>query len=141
MRFQYHDGGRANAGYKGDTGDCVVRAVSIATQRPYQEIYELVNEFATKERKARAKKSNARTGVRNTTVRKIMNSLGYDWIPTMAIGSGCQTHLRESELPAGRLVVSLSKHVTAVIDGVIYDTYDPSRNGTRCVYGYFKERE
>jgi hypothetical protein len=25
----------------------------------------------------------------------------------------------------------------AVIDGVIHDTYDPSRDGKRCVYGYF----
>ncbi len=57
----------------------------------------------------------------------------------MAIGSGCTVHLRIGELPAGRLVVSLSKHMTAVIDGVIHDTYDPSRGGTRCVYGYWRE--
>jgi len=31
----------------------------------------------------------------------------------------------------------LFKHTTAVIDGIIHDTYDPSRAGTRCVYGYF----
>ena len=37
----------------------------------------------------------------------------------------------------GRLVVSLSRHWTAVIDGVIFDTHDPSRRGTRCVYGYW----
>jgi hypothetical protein len=24
-----------------------------------------------------------------------------------------------------------------VIDGVIHDTFDPSRGGTRCVYGYW----
>lgn len=46
-------------------------------------------------------------------------------------------HLRASELPAGRLIVAVSKHLTCVIDGVIYDTHDPSRGGTRCVYGYF----
>ena len=27
----------------------------------------------------------------------------------------------------------------SVIDGVIQDTYDPSREGTRAVYGYFKK--
>lgn len=141
MRYQFHDGGRADAGYKGDTGDCVVRAIAIATERPYQEIYDLVNQFASKERKGKTRKSNARTGVRNTTTRKIMDALGYDWIPTMTIGSGCQVHLKESELPAGRLVVKVTKHVTAVIDGVIYDTFDPSRDGNRCVYGYYKERK
>ena len=25
-----------------------------------------------------------------------------------------------------------------MIDGVIHDTYDPTRGGTRCVYGYWK---
>jgi len=33
----------------------------------------------------------------------------------------------------------LSRHLTTVIDGVIYDTYDPSREGTRCVYGYYSK--
>jgi len=34
-------------------------------------------------------------------------------------------------------VVACSKHYTAVIDGVIHDTHDPSRDGTRAVYGYY----
>jgi hypothetical protein len=42
-----------------------------------------------------------------------------------------------SELPQGALLVKVSKHLTAVIDGVIHDTHDCSRGGTRCVYGYF----
>ena len=31
----------------------------------------------------------------------------------------------------------LGNRITAVIDGVINDTYDPSRGGKRCVYGYW----
>lgn len=58
----------------------------------------------------------------------------------MGIGTGCRGHLREGELPNGRLIVSVSRHMVAVIDGVIYDTHDPSRDGTRCVYGYWRER-
>jgi len=57
----------------------------------------------------------------------------------MAIGQGCKVHLRAEELPPGRLVVQVSKHVTAVIDGVIYDTHDCSRGGTRCVYGLWRK--
>jgi hypothetical protein len=64
--------------------------------------------------------------------------LGWVWTPTMQIGSGCTVHLRADELPPGRLVVSVSKHLTAVIDGVIHDTHDCSRRGTRCVYGYWQ---
>ena len=37
----------------------------------------------------------------------------------MHIGSGCKVHLRDGELPSGRLVVSVSKHMVAVVDGVI----------------------
>jgi hypothetical protein len=33
-------------------------------------------------------------------------------------------------------IVRCLKPTAAVIDGIVHDTYDPSRNGTRCVYGY-----
>ena len=55
----------------------------------------------------------------------------------MAIGSGCRVHLRAEELPAGRLIARVSKHFVTVVDGICYDTSDPTRGGTRCVYGYF----
>lgn len=48
-------------------------------------------------------------------------------------------HLRDGELPEGRLIVRVSGHLVAVINSVIHDTHDPSREGTRCVYGYFRE--
>ena len=67
-----------------------------------------------------------------------MRGLGFVWTPTMQIGSGCTVHLRDGELPMGRLVVSLSGHYCAVLDGVVHDLYDPSRDGTRCVYGYWR---
>jgi hypothetical protein len=66
-----------------------------------------------------------------------MKELGFTWTPTMTIGSGCTVHLRADELPSGRLVCSVSNHNVAVIDGVIHDTYDCSRKGSRCVYGYW----
>ena len=66
-----------------------------------------------------------------------MAELGFVWTPTMAIGQGCTVHLRADELPKGNLIVSVSSHFVAMIDGVIHDTHDPSRQGTRCVYGYW----
>jgi len=138
--FQVDDGGRLAAGYKGKAGDCVVRAIAIATEKPYQQIYDLVNSAAVYERTGKRKrgKSDARTGVYKTSIKRVMKSLGWVWTPTMQIGSGCTVHLRADELPTGRLVVSVSKHLTAVIDGVIHDTHDCSRRGTRCVYGYWQ---
>jgi len=58
----------------------------------------------------------------------------------MGIGTGCKVHLKASELPSGAIIVSVSKHLTTVIDGVIHDTFDPSRGETRCVYGYFEKK-
>lgn len=139
MRFQYNDGGRASAGYKGITGDCVCRSIAIIAEKPYQEVYDALNEIAQSEKRGKRKRgiSSARKGVFKFTYRRYLERLGFRWIPTMKIGSGCKVHLREAELPWGRLIVSVSKHMTAVIDHVIHDLADPSRDGMRCVYGYF----
>ena len=50
-------------------------------------------------------------------------------------------HLKRDELPSGRIVCSLSRHLVACVDGVVHDTYDSTRGGTRCVYGYWKREE
>jgi hypothetical protein len=134
----YDDGGRAEAGYRGETGDCVTRSVAIATGRPYAEVYAALNEAARAERpRTGQSRSSARTGVKKRTVGRYLADIGWEWYPTMHIGQGCQTHLRADELPGGRLIVKCSRHLTAVIDGVIHDTHDPSRGGTRCVYGFW----
>lgn len=143
MRFQFNDGGRAVAGFKGEAGDCVVRAIAIATEKPYKEVYDEINLLSKIERRTKKRKhrSSARNGVHKPTFHKYLIGLDWTWVPTMFIGLGCKVHLRPEELPTGRLIVSCSRHMTAVINSVIHDTYDPSRNGTRCVYGYFYKPE
>jgi hypothetical protein len=143
LPYVFDDGGRKAAGYKGKTGDCVTRAIAIATGKPYQEVYDAINALAANERTGKRKRgrSSSRTGVYGTTQRKYLASIGWKFTPTMQIGSGCKVHLAKGELPMGRLIVSVSKHTTAVIDGVIHDTHDCSREGTRCVYGYFTQGE
>ena len=47
MDFVFHDGGRAAAGYKGMTGDCVTRSIAIATGKTYQEVYDALNQLAS----------------------------------------------------------------------------------------------
>lgn len=172
MKFIRTDGGREAAGHRGKAGDCVCRAIAIASGAPYAEVYAALAEGtgsqrATKRQGKRA--ASARNGI--NTGRKwfkdYMRSLGFEWTPTMLIGQGCKVHLADEELPLGRLVVCVSGHYTAVIDGVIHDTFDPQReiamfrqfpgwqtatlkageqrnqNGIftisrRCVYGYWK---
>lgn len=138
MKFVRNDGGRAEAGFKGSAGDCVARAVAIASGRPYAEVYAALANGMGSQRKA-TKGRSARNGV--STKRKwfkdYMASLGFKWTPTMLIGQGCKVHLRADELPSGRLVVAVSRHYCAVIDGVLHDTFMDLRDGKRCVYGYW----
>jgi hypothetical protein len=144
--FQLDDGGREAAGFKGGAGDCVVRSIAIAAEIPYMRVYEdlrLANESYAQLRNDRLAKrlntkgSSPRNGNHRNVFHDYILGLGFEWVPTMKVGSGCQVHLRSDELPVGILIVKVSKHLTAIINGVIHDTHDPSRGGNRCVYGYY----
>ncbi len=144
--FQANDGGRGQAGFKGGAGDCVVRSIAIAANLPYIQVYEdlrkansnyaeLRNDRLAK--RLNSKGSSPRNGNHRNVFHDYILGLGFQWVPTMKIGAGCQVHLRPNELPSGVLIVKVSKHLTTIIDGVIQDTHDPSRGGKRCVYGYY----
>lgn len=129
LDWEYDDGGRADAGFKGEAGDCATRAIAIATGLPYRDVYDDLAHYAGR-------------SVRDGTPRKAVDTylggeLKWEWVPTMGIGTGCQVHLRMDELPFERLVVRVSKHWTAAIYNTIRDTHDPTRDGTRCVYGFW----
>ncbi len=51
----HDDGGREAAGYKGKTGDCVTRAIAIACELPYQEVYDALRVGAKVDRALMAK--------------------------------------------------------------------------------------
>lgn len=136
----YDDGGRSQYFNAQNVGDCVTRAICNATGKDYKEVYDALKELAKKERitKRNKKKSSVRDGVNIRTCHKYIEGvLGWVWHPTMQIGQGCKVHLCAEELPKGSLIIQVSSHLTCMKDGVIYDTYDCSRGGTRCVYGYW----
>lgn len=140
MPWEFNDGGRSDW-YRGRAGDCVVRAIAIATGREYKTVYNDIGDMmrakSKRGRSGRVKNFSPRNGVPRPIIRAYLDP-DFLWTPTMFIGSGCTVHLRTGELPArGALIVSLSKHLTAVLDGIVHDTHDPSRQGTRCVYGYW----
>lgn len=142
--FKYNDGGRELAGYKGKTGDCVTRAICIATNKPYQEVYDAIHEanknfVSSTRKKLKSKTTSPRSGAHKDAYRPYLESLGFKWTPTMKIGSGCTTHLKKEELPSGIIIAKVSKHLVCVVDGIINDTYDCSRAGKRCVYGYYSK--
>ena len=150
LELKINDGGRAAAGYKGQAGDCVVRSIAIATGMPYQKVYddlfkanqEFRNTSKTKlARSLKERHDSPRSGTHRVVLKNYLEKLGRKWTPTMFIGQGCKVHLKKEELPMCTLIVSCSKHLTVVINGVLHDIFDCSRNGTRCVYGYWTKRD
>ena len=128
MKFTRNDGGRSEK-FKGHTGDCVVRAIAIASEVPYSEVYAELFE---------RNGGTPRNGSYPKAYKPYLEELGFIWTPTMVFGKGCSVHVREDELPEdGRHILRLSKHLSAWIDGTLHDTFDCSRRGTRCVYGYW----
>jgi hypothetical protein len=155
MKAVYDDGGREAAGFKASK-DCVVRAIALVMERDYAEIYHIMEQRnhkwlqTTRQRWIRMmrkrdpkkvlKMAHPKTGTYKESYHDWILDQGYEWVPTMKIGSGCTVHLAAGELPMGRLIVVVSRHLTAVIDGVVHDTHDCTRRGTRCVYGYYVKR-
>lgn len=141
-RWVYDDGGRAAAGFKGSTGDCVVRAIAIGSLRPYGEVYAEVNGWLKSRFPllwADGKIGSARTGWPRPLIRQYLAEGGWLWTPTMGIGTGTKVHLDPLELPTGRIICGCSHHLVAVVNGIVHDTYDSTRGGKRCVYGYWRK--
>lgn len=151
LPFVQDDGGREAAGFRGSTGDCVTRAIAIATGLPYREVYDALHDAALERRNlarlelrygAQARRhASPRTGVPRRVYDRYLAELGWAWTATMGIGTGCRVHLAAGELPEGPLVARLSGHLAAVVGGALRDSYDCSRGGTRCVYGYWRPGE
>lgn len=144
MEFIYSDGGRNNYFKAEHVGDCVTRAICNATGKDYKEVYDRLKELAQLEtdkqisRHKGHKRSSIRNGVFKETWKRYLAEIGWQHVVTMKPGTGIQMHLNEDELPTDKImIVQVSKHLTCVKNGVLYDTYDCSRRGKRGVYGYW----
>ena len=144
LPFQFDDGGRAAAGYSGWAGDCVVRAIAIGIGLPYQRVYDDLFQIARDIRDTKrcklAKRYQSRKGAcspRNGVHRRVyapyLKQHGWVWVPTMG-------RLRAGALPSGRVIVRIPRHLCSVVDGVLHDTEDLSKNGTERVFGYWTQR-
>lgn len=115
------DGGRADAGFKGDAGDCGVRAIAIVTGEAYGDVYRELRRDA-KEWPGRGKGAQAiratspRTGIYREQMHKFMSARGWKKV------SG-RMRLDDPNLPK-TAVLSVRKHFVAIVDGVIHDTFD-----------------
>lgn len=107
-----------------NVNDCSVRAIALATERSWDDTYKELSNFARRE------------GITFSEVEFINDYLSERY-PRY-----CQDMKNKIEtlgdflnlqLP-GRWLVTMSGHITAVIDGVCYDTFDPSDRYVWCIY-------
>jgi hypothetical protein len=115
MEFVWHDGGRATCGFVGTTGDCVARAIAIATGEVYRDVYQALSDMADK---------TARHGIAAPVIQKFLADRGWK----MRLGLEFA-----DALPRGVVLVELacpedgrrSEHMCCVIDHTVYDTWNP----------------
>jgi hypothetical protein len=153
-RWVKDDGGRQRSeiargvGRKDKVGDCVTRAISIATGKPYREVHDELtvravrHVYAGDDGCAYTKWARRHGGVRafdpdhgchDGAYGPYLESLGWQFTST----KDRKVRLRADELPRGKLIVSIRRHLVAVVDHVIHDTHDCGGAGRVPVKGYW----
>ncbi len=124
MKWIYSTGGREKYFKAQKVGDCVTRAICNATGKDYKEVYDRLKEMAKKEHTTRHrghKKSSVRDGVFKETYKRYLVEIGWTRKQTIFKGDSARMHLTPNEIPNGVIIVELSKHLTCIKDGIIYD--------------------
>ncbi len=124
----------------------IPRAIAIATGKPYREVHDaltvatlhyvkthrnLVTGWIRRSRGGRG--FDPANGSYKEIYDPYLKSIGWRFTST----KDQKVRLRADELPSGRLIVRIHRHLVAVIDGVIHDTYNSGGAGPRPVIGYY----
>ena len=115
--FQEDDGGRKSAGFKGESADCVTRAIAIATCGEYMKVYK---DLADRMHAI----GNPRTA-RNGISKKVSRPAFLDYGFTKAkLPKGPRPTWTEAWETYGNCIVTTNAHVAALIDGKLRDNHD-----------------
>ena len=105
--------------------DCTIRAISRATGRSWDETYRRLSEFARE------------LAVMPDSVFYIDAYLAEHFDKVFACKQNNKMTVGEfvKQHPDGTYLITMSGHITCAIDGLIYDTFDPS---DRFIWGVYK---
>lgn len=121
------DSGRSVSRRPKQSNDCTVRALANVFDMDYDDAYDYL---------AAAGRKCSRGFHFKTLEHPKLKWEAYQAIKGQSrktISDFCKEH------PEGKWIIRVSKHVAAVIDGVVYDTFES--NPTKCVYGAWKVAE
>jgi hypothetical protein len=130
MTYQFNDGGRKQAGYKGTAGDCGARAMAIALQLDYKAVY---TELA-QANKDHGKAKSARNGMSKDIYSEVLKRYGWVWVSAPKFDG---RKARSTDMPMGRVIAQQAGHYVAVIDCVVQDIWNCTH---KMVYGYWVKK-
>lgn len=136
MRYTHNDGGREFAGWKGKrAADCVPRAIAIATGEHYRNVRRdldgLVKEMTG------GLDTTTNNGTPTPVSYRYLDLKGWELVLTKG------QYLKD--LPSdGTYIACLPRHMVAVINGTLHDTWDSRKSKrTKCgspkLEGYYRK--
>lgn len=127
FKFSVSDGGHvAIQGTKFDNRDCVVRAISIATDTPYTDVSKkLIASRKASGQYSSSKESDCQSGNRQSVYGPMLEKMGWRYVQIGKTGSRLD---KISLNKNGRYMLKTKRHLVAVIDGEFQDTWDSRRN-------------
>lgn len=125
-RYNCNPNFEENRHYK--VGDCVIRAFAVAADIKWIEAFDILVENARKT-------YNVPNGQSN--YEKVFENYGFERKSVkvvkgkkrMTLEDFCKKHKK------GNFIVAVANHLTAVVDGVCYDNWNPAN---KCVYVYYE---
>lgn len=115
MNFKYYN---ANP-YNRDIADCVIRALSVLTNRTWHEVYDELTDLA------------GNVGMMFDRVEFVEDYLDKRYVRECHYSKTIEEFVKEH--PYGKYAITLNGHITAVIDGVVIDTFYP-KGIMRCAW-------
>ena len=116
MNYVYY-----NANPQGNNiSDCVIRSISLLTNNSWRRTYDELSDLA------------GDVGLLFSDVSFVEDYLDDRYERECHYSKKVGEFARE--YPIGRYAVTMNGHITAIIDGIIYDTFDPSNRIMRCAW-------
>ena len=106
--------------YNRHIDDCVVRSISLLTGRSWDEVYDEISDIASDNR------------LMFDSVEFVEQYLDNRYPRECHYSKTLEEFIDEH--PKGKYAVSMDGHLTAVIDVICYDTFNPLRRVIRCVW-------
>lgn len=114
--FKYYNANPKNRNIQ----DCVIRCLSILKDKSWREIYDELSYLA------------ANDGYMFDNVSFVEDYLDDRYNRECHYSKYVGEFVKEH--PIGKYAITMNNHITALIDGVIYDTFDPSDRIMRCAW-------